>query len=332
MSNITRGTVCDSIVFEGHNPEEIIGKSKVSINPAKCGSGITFKVHGAGLDYASFPFDIFHLYAKKGKAGSRYAMVSAKKDEDLKGKVNKKVLNHAKVYVVEHLLSAMHAAGITDAEIELRSLNGDYSGVVPIVGVGIDTYFKELNKKRIAFKKPIDLLYAVKSDEYIHVDNKTKLKTRIRIEPSNSLEARVKSAKHSDLPDLNEKEFHVKSVYESIGKHLKARPLARTKERWKYFALNLLCFAGYKAITNENYVIVAPTDGTKEIVRKMQPKYRRKRNEYLAHTIFSDFLGEMYALGSAYVKGNFTLENTNHPTRIAALKQFQRNDVFKYER
>ncbi|MFC1728274.1 UDP-3-O-acyl-N-acetylglucosamine deacetylase [Nanoarchaeota archaeon] len=337
-----RATVDSTVEFRGPNLIQVSDASTAEVRPAECGSGIEFivgKYRGSfGSDKERIPLNIRNIYARTW-LGARYAVLSSHQDKRLIGRWSDAEEGTHQVHVIEHFLSALHGAGITDATVLINDLGhfgtDSIKACVPSTGPGIRDYFKELKKHKTEFYWRAKSLVAVKEDRYAHTDKKTGLRTKISVSPSKTLDINLLSAKHLDAIDLDEKGIHIKDTYAELEKHVSAKALGRLKEWSKYLiwlSARKLPLIGYKGITEDNYTIVHPWSNTESVVKQMRPQYRGGRNEHLYHTVFCDFLGELYSFGSPDVKAKFELENTNHPTRIAALKQFERRGVFKYTR
>ena len=128
--------------------------------------------------------------------------------------------------------------------------------------------------------------------------------------------------------DLNETPFELQDAYSQAQAHMKARAIARLQDWKKYIIWKTLATFGYKGICSENYIITSPFQRPEEIQASMAEPYRKQRNEHLAHTAVCDFPAELLAIGS-HITGRFTLSNTTHLTRVAALRQFNNEGVFK---
>ena len=126
-----------------------------------------------------------------------------------------------------------------------------------------------------------------------------------------------------------EKPFELEDAYLFAKDHLRARPIARLRNIATY-PLWLLAtrVLGYQGITKDNYLIASPFMSSDEIVDQMSSQYKTGRNEHLAHTAICDFPGELLALGSG-VTGSFTLSNTNHISRVNAIRYFKMEGVFE---
>jgi UDP-3-O-acyl-N-acetylglucosamine deacetylase len=318
-----RATVSKEVVIEGVDQTSLTSlvikeaaKAIATIRPAESGTGIVFRFlegYNRFTDenrFLKIPLNISNLKGFKDVFGERYAVLEE---------------NIAQVHVVEHLLSAMHIAGITDAEIFIENYSQGRNVVVPTKGAGVSYYFELLNANKTRLEGYVNTVKVVKEDEYTS-KKQTNFKTSIKVFPSDNLEILVTSSKQADIFDLKEQPLHVKDVYSEIREHLDARPLGRVAFYPVYLLWKLARARGYQGITEENYIIVTPYDNTETVAAKMQPKYREGKNEYLAHTVL-DFLGELFAL-SPRIKGRFVLENTNHLSRISALKYFVKNSTF----
>jgi len=159
-----KATVREPVVIEGIDPFRRNKNVRAEIRPGN--EGMYFTINS---DRARIPYDIHHLYAQKNIVGARYNVVSSERDDDLTGTLKK----GREVRAIEHLVSGMCAAGITDAEINIQS--GDSSTVVsaPSNGPGIKHYFELMKKYREELDRPIDIVRFAKPDGYKSNDKKT---------------------------------------------------------------------------------------------------------------------------------------------------------------
>ena len=292
-----RATVSKPLEFTGPSP---FFPGNVSMTVIKGCSGISFQDQNGIIDY-----DLSSLQGHQAKSTARYLKLDN---------------GAAKIRVAEHLLSAFHLAGVTDALIICPKSQ------VPTCGSGIKQFYDALHSNRVQLDVKKEIVRTVKSSEYRSQRNG--IETLITVNPSNTLDILVDSGRHPDLIDLNEQPFYIEDVHTNAEDHYEAMPVARIQECWKYLAWNLMRTIGFKGISEDNYIIASPGATQGQIAQQMQDQYQEGRNEYLAHTAVCDFPGELLALGSKVV-GSFTLSNTNHILRVEAIKQFYREGVFK---
>jgi len=314
-----RATVKEPIVIEGVDVRKIKKNTTAEIRPEQEGRGLYFTINA---DPERIPYDIHHLYAYRHPVvGARYNVVSSARDEGLTGRLR----GEKQIHVVEHLVSALYAAGITDAEVNIKN-GGSKIVSAPSLGPGIEAYFKLLQGKREELDFPLEAVRVTRMHGYKPTDEKKGVQTSITIAPRNSLEIRVASARQADLFPIGEQEMEVTDFYGELEKHLSARPIGRLKNPFIFAFWKMVNWLGYRGITDENYITARLFDDEKSLVKKMHPEYRLGRNEFLAHTIFSDFFGELCSLGSPYIRGRFALKNASHLSRVAALKQFAKEE------
>ena len=239
------------------------------------------------------------------------------------------------IRVLEHLASALHATGITDITVHVK--NAELSKAsIPIIGPGIEFYLDLLQKhKEIYDDKPSKTICAEKAFSFSDNDDDEEIKSLVKIEPSDTLEILIPSAKHPDVDSPNEKKAYMEDFYKQADQHKSARGLGRVNHPAVYRLWQIARLLGYKGICKETYVPIGLHDTSETIVEKMQPKYQKTRNEHSYHTAVCDFPGELLAvitaLGANIIKAKFTLKNTNHFTRIEALKHFVKNGIFQLE-
>ena len=302
-----RATIKEPITLKGYDLWSFSDNLAASIQPHR--SGIEFVIGSIIV-----PFDIAHIEGVTGMVGERYVRVVSQGTE---------------VRVVEHLASALHLAGITDARVVMS----DGARSVPQRGAGIEAMYRLLRSQRQVTDDVPREVKVVKSSTYEFFNKRIGDMTSVCAYPSDSLDITVLAARQPDLCALGEKPLQVNAVYAGCEQHLSARPLARLATRIFHthpiYALWRAARAvGYRGISEENYVLVTPQDTPQTVCGKMQPCYREDMNEFLAHTLFCDFPGELYAIGNCQIKGGFTLKNSNHLTRIDALRQFVKEGVF----
>ena len=271
----------------------------VLIEKGEEGSGIVFRDKSGDIDLS-----VATLHANTSFIGARYLYVG---QPDYKA-----------VRVPEHLLSALFLRGINDVRITAKEKQ------IPLDGPGIQSFYDSLT--------PFDTLRQAPSGSHFHVVKAAKFETvykgiKVSVEaiPSTDLCIQVLTAKHPDLPDLCEKPFTLANVRLDALSFLEARPIARLKNFLKYGLWLGLSKLGH-GINESTYLIATPKDGAKEIRRKMQAQYRDDGNEHSAHTAVCDFPGELRAV-APNISGTFILSNTNHLTRIAAIRYFIQQGV-----
>ncbi|MEK6823130.1 MAG: UDP-3-O-acyl-N-acetylglucosamine deacetylase [Nanoarchaeota archaeon] len=312
---MNRATITEPVTITGY---DLWGFRKTSavLQPAAWGAGITFKVRDHVI-----PYDIRHMYGVRGIAGARYVVASEYPDTNLTGEIGEGY----QVRVVEHLAAALHFAGVTDVTVVLEG--GKDHASVPQDGPGIRPQYECIVARREDTGVRACDIRANGVGNYSFYNERVKRDTTIKVEPCERLEVKVLAARQPDLVDLREQPLHVTDVYAQRDGIIDARPLARIA-KWPVFAVWAAArCVGYHGITEQNYVLCKPWDSRDDIINKMLPHYRAGANEFLGHAVI-DFVGELAALGGP-VRACFTLENSNHITRVRALKKFVKEGVLR---
>lgn len=298
MTNSTQQTVLKghSLFCPGIKPEVLIEKNTKN-------SGIVFTEASGDINLS-----LESLHANQSASGARYLYVRDKEDNKV-------------VRVPEHLLSAIFWKKISDLKISTNK------NQVPLNGPGIQSFFNDLEPFANTEKTTNTHFSVVKKGSYEMEANG--IFTKIQAEPHerDSLRIEVTSGRHPDLPNLEEKPFILEDAYQEAHNHLTARAIARLQDRKKYYAWVALSAIGF-GINNETYLIAKPQDDAATIRRNMQKQYQTNGNEHLAHTAVCDFPGELLAVADK-ISGSFTLRNTNHISRLAAIRSFIKTGVLK---
>lgn len=284
----------DSLFWPGSKPE-------VKIERGLPRSGIVFVDQGKNI-----PLNLNSLHANQSLIGARYLYVGEGKRKAVR--------------VPEHLLSAMFWRNVDDVKVTASKQQ------IPLDGPGIKAFYDHLaplsspqatrTRSHFYVARPMTFAMVVKGIE-----------VTVEATPSrdDTLNIQVLSGRHRDLPDLCEKPFELIDAPLQAPDHLRARAIARLQNSIKYRNWRLVSSLGY-GINHETYLVAAPGDTAKDIRRKMQPEYQDNGNEHLAHTAVCDFPGELLA-AAPKISGNFVLQNTNHLTRVAAIRFFVKRGV-----
>lgn len=215
--------------------------------------------------------------------------------------------NKKEIKVIEHLLAALWATGITQADI----VTDTKLGFIPAIWPGIEPLYSTLRWKVNTLK-----------DQPLHeytcprkVEVKSKLKSdkfsgTIIIEPSASwkFEIEMTSKTKRGLKGKKSSPFQMKDVYWEVGDIAETRPIMRVEKHVKAAVSYLVGLRGLEKTT-------IPPDG------EMYEEYQTDQNEQYAHAIL-DFLGEL----SIFFPGKIwavkiTVEWWRHPWRMDMLKQ-----------
>lgn len=325
--NKTRKTVSKTVAISGYSFEV---SWRRFVDRAKMGEDYTMRIHpanentGIKLINSSFPniqvpLDIFHTYSRN-TFFARSVIVSDKTDINLTNDLPKKKTN-LRFHVTEHLSSALHHLGITDAFIEVESSKSTPTeAFIPTQGYGISHYVNSLHDYVKDLKVPVPLVKVISSDAYV---SPSLTSSNVVIVPSEKLSFSIDK---SDLGKimLASMPIELSDVYAEIDDHLDARPIARVDTLVKTLAWNLGDWRNYKAVSKDNYIIASFEKDSYDLIKEMHEKYQLAENESVAHGHLDRF-GEVYSIAGLPVKGGFDFKNTNHPRSISALKYFVKN-------
>lgn len=269
------------------------------------------------------PLSLHNVYATTGKkAKARYTRVANRPYSTHHKKADK----YQGFLVAEHLASALHLTGITNADVTFLKNKLQKGFSVPAYGQGIRDFYCELIEQKKELDSPVSGIDTLSSSSFTFLDGV--IEREISVEPSDKLEIIVESKGYKDLPELKSKPIYLENAYEELVNHTSARPLARLGNPLIYAVWKISKTIGYRGVREENYILVKPGDTVKDITERMQEQYREERNEHLYHTAL-DFFGELYSLGSPDIRGRFILRNTTHLVRVPALKKFSERGVFQ---
>lgn len=220
-----------------------------------------------------------------------------------------------KVKVVEHLLSALIASWVTQANVEILD------SFVPVIGPWIQPIYKALVNSNIDFWSELPKS-KISSKEIIH--SRTYPWASIQFEPSETFDITI-DTNHPDLADIWAKRVELTNLYSQVSNFSDARPIARLQKKHIYYTLNTLrCIPPFlRGINPNTYIFAKPGENWDQIVERMWEQYQQWRNEHLYHTIFADFLWEITSFFPWEIQWRFTLINTNHVSRIEILKEYQ---------
>lgn len=289
------------VTIEGHSLFFPLIVPQVRVERGAEGSGLVFTDRREQIRLS-----LESLHANEAKNGARYLYI---------GREERKI-----VRVPEHLLSAIFWHGIDDVRVTAPKRQ------VPLAGPGIKSFYESLRPLRLNSPKAAKLhFYVAKEMTYETTYKGIQVTIQARPAKDGELNIHVLSGKHPDLPDLGEQPFILNNAAVEAEKHLDARAIARLRDKKKYACWRILSRIGF-GINEDTYLIARPNDSVEEIGAHMLKKYRSSRNEHLAHTAVCDFPGELRAV-APYISGTFTLSNTNHITRVAAIREFIRNGV-----
>jgi hypothetical protein len=246
-------------------------------------------------------------------------------------------MSDAAAIVPEHTLAALQILNISSAEIDIRDkvlrdkehlpLEFPLSWIVPrnwdcvsfpICNTTSGEIYESLVNNRVPLNGSIGPAYRVlRSFSYPEEDPK------IWAEPLDRLEVEVMGIP-DDKYHYYPKTVKVDDVYQEMHEHMGARglitPPAFLKiRRYRKF------FEGYTTIDALN-----PNDGSTvgQRVGRMQPKYRKGRNEHLYHTII-DMMGEWRALADGPLEGRFMFRRLGggHVTRYRCFREMMERGI-----
>lgn len=220
-----------------------------------------------------------------------------------------------KIKVVEHLLSALRAAGITQADIRTETW------YIPVIGPWIEPLFSRLNDVWIEMWSELN----VKSiDSRVELDFEG---AKMIVEPSKTLDFEI-STNHPDLADLDSHILREVDITASLINHLLARPIARLQDpkiNWLHKILSLNPIYPLNGIWWDSYIMTGIWEWADEIIDRMHTQYQEGRNEHLYHTMVADFLWELALFFPEDLRAKITLIDTNHVTRMELLRMLYRS-------
>ncbi len=341
-------TVSEEIVIQWKPYSNLKKVTDIILSPAQAWTGYQFAIAWDQVRY-----DLQHLWGIK-KRWARFNTLTLQPDTDLENKWTPK---WPQLYVVEHLVSALTAAGLSDVKINFDAWHKK-SFFVPIVGPGIKWIVDAIRGKtqelltsaqdhQIA-EMNIDIFSSWCPQEYtsgmftVTIDptvqaicysyTENNIHRSITLSPHTGYSVCIESARQRDVVDLFEEPFTVEDVDQLDDIDLSARPMARVANFKSKIALTLLnALWVCNGITQETYFFANPWDNRSQIVSKMFPKFKAGHHEHLAHSAVSDFPWEKQALcASLWVQemhAKITLNNTNHMFRVAVLKQIFKDKI-----
>lgn len=324
MRTFERKTVKKIVEIKGYsfeiNKKRILDKNRLNkeywmnIWPAEAGEGITFL--NSNFQGLEIPLNIYHTYSLDNFFGRSVALCSTR-DDNLENIIPKKKAA-IRIHVVEHLVSALHYLGITDAKIVVEgSKESPTEAFIPTRGAGITHYVNSLENQIEKLGKAIDVIEFREEDKFIQNHKKG---TAIAIAPDDELSMLIDT---SDLGKINLSPAHISmaDAYKKIKTHLSARPIARINGTIIYALWKVINQRGYKGICDDNYILAEPSATTQTIVSRMATQYQEGRNESVAHGVLDRF-GELYMLDGRPIRGSLHAIKGNHPSVISALKYF----------
>ena len=270
------------------------GKGKINIKPKKT----------PWININGVPITPDTLQAVKDVTGARYLQIIWKDGKPIK--------------VIEHLVSALFAAGIHSADVDIEWK----MGFLPVIGPGIKPVYDDLMSAWVNRNNELPIFsYTWRWPKKI--ESKRIPWAYIIIELSNTFDVEV-STKHKDLADINEQPLCINDVYWEIQNHINARPIARIQQAVMYYGFKILKnlpWIQLKWINPEVYILPWRNDTWEDIVHMMHAQYQEWRNEHYAHTIFADFLWEAHIFFPGEIQAKITLINTNHISRVELLRE-----------
>lgn len=236
--------------------------------------------------------------------------------------------NKAVYHVVEHVLSAIYCAGITDIRVVCAPKKAEdgpdrFSGYVPVVGPGIEPVAEPLREKRVENCAETPIFEITEKMAFTVEPNATLI-----VEPSDTFDIFIKT-EHDDLADdLNAKPAEVMDVYQHLEAHKRARPIGRLQKKVLHMLWQVL--RKTKVLTGlhpKAYNMAFPGMDGDDIADNMHPEYQAERNEHFYHTIYSDVLGLIQTHFPGQIKGRFTFINGKHTSRDPLMHQLAQSGV-----
>jgi hypothetical protein len=238
-----------------------------------------------------------------------------------------KETNEGKIFkVIEHLISALYAAWITQADVS----TGTKFNFIPVIWPWIEPIYSGLKWNIKYFEdQPLPIFYCRKKIEIKSRLDKSPWK--IIIEPSKSWKFEIEvSASYRDINWMKSEPIKIDDVYADIDLHKTARPIARIQHqtlRNIHWALDKII--GFPWINDTTYIM---PDNTPEwnYVGQMHSQYQEGANEHFAHTVYADFFGELHTFFTGRMWAvKITVVWWGHPWRIDMLKQLAVHPNFR---
>jgi hypothetical protein len=214
--------------------------------------------------------------------------------------------------VVEHLISACYAAGITKASIRTPS-------TVPVVGWGIEQIYTTILSNSAASTPLQEPQKLSKNITFYSEDGSCEL----HVEAWVTLDIKIE---RKNDPEINANAtLHVPDVYTYLHENenaRKARPIARLKNPIIHGLQQWIQLLWWKGITTDNYIFNTRTTSTDDIKEQMYPEFQEAWNEHLVHTLVADFFGELHTFFPHGIIWKISLKwKNNHFTRMELLHE-----------
>lgn len=215
--------------------------------------------------------------------------------------------------VVEHVLSAIHLAGITDVTVVSSR------GFLPVVGPGVTPVFERLSHKVVE--------RAGKGESFVFSDHQIEDESGaiLKVTPSDSFGISVESH-YKDLVDLQAKKLVIEDVFDekNLQKGIVARPIARLQQKTLYRVWKTLnSLKMFRGIDPCAYIIARPGMDGSDIREVMGKDFQKNGDEHYWHSVYADISGEIKTIFPGEIRGHFDFEGSNHVSRVRMLQDLR---------
>lgn len=220
-----------------------------------------------------------------------------------------------RVYLVEHLLSAVYSLGIDNLEIELSD------NTCPTTNNCAMEYFSIL-KDIIKSQGKSKRFWSVQEDKIIETNN---LPDKLGIFCSNGFSVSCVSRYPHRV--IGEQKFSFKFGVDSYEKIAGARPPGFLGNGFVLGLLHVANKLGWKGVTPENYLVIT----SKNSLQYSSPEtiyIKHEGTEFAKHKIL-DEIGTLALTGRHFVNTEFQFYMTGHKTDLRVLKELFKEKYFK---
>lgn len=215
--------------------------------------------------------------------------------------------------VVEHVLSAIHLAGITDVTVVSSR------GFLPVVGPGVTPVLNRLEDNGVEREGEQDIF------SFPDYEIRDESGAVLRVNPSDSFGISVESY-YKDLADIGTPKLMIDDVLEdsNIVKGSVARPVARLQAKALYQIWKVLNKGKvFRGIDPCAYIIARPGMDGSDIRGLMGEHFQEKGDEHYWHSVYADIFGEIKTIFPGEIRGHFDFEGSNHISRVRMLQDLR---------
>lgn len=225
-----------------------------------------------------------------------------------------------KIRVVEHIISALWAAWITQAKVTAE-LSMWY---FPVIWPGIEPIYSAIRSKVVPTQQQD--VYKYNGPQNQRIQSGLYEDAYMEISPSDSFELSIE-ATNRDISALPSEPLVIQDVYAEVSEHSDARAIARIQQAMIYYGFKIwqiIPGIEFKGVSDIWYIVPPRTATGDEIVSLMRDRYIEDgRNEQYGHTLASDFMSEIHTFFPWQIKAKIKIVNGGHQGRVDVLRKIK---------